>query len=95
MSEIIPNGYAGLHLETELSQGEHGRVVTVLHSETQPLKHGSYMNGQLAADGREQNTAKAVHWRNSQAFVDKLKSLHDVTCSFYIMLSTGDLVLIV
>jgi len=51
-------------VETELPQGEPGRIVTVLNSETQPVKRRSYVNGQLAANGREQNTAKAVHWRN-------------------------------
>jgi hypothetical protein len=43
---------------------EPGKIIAVLHAETQPAKHGSYTNGQLAADGKEQNTARAVHWKN-------------------------------
>ena len=43
---------------------EPGKIIAVLHAETQPAKHGSYMNGKLAADGREQNTVKAVRCRN-------------------------------
>ena len=64
MSEIGPNSKAVLHLETELPQREPGKIVTILHAETQPVKRGSYVNGQLAADGMEQNTAIAVRWRN-------------------------------
>jgi len=64
MPEIAPNGYTVLNLETQLPQGESGKIVTILHAETQPVKRGSYVNGELAADGRGQNTAKAVRWRN-------------------------------
>ena len=59
---LVP--YITLHLETELPQGESGKIVIVLHAESQPVKHGSYANGQLATDGREQNTVNAVRWRS-------------------------------
>ena len=59
-----PNEYVELPLETELPQGEPGIIDTVLYSEPQLRKRGSCMNGQLAADEREQNTARVVHWNN-------------------------------
>jgi hypothetical protein len=62
MSEVAPNGYAVLHLETELPQGEPGDIDTVLYLEPQLVKHGSYVSGQLAAEEREQNTMKVMHW---------------------------------
>ena len=64
MSEIGPNGQAVLHLETELPQGIPGEIVTVRLSVTQTVKYGSYLNGQLAANGREHNTAKVMRWSN-------------------------------
>ena len=51
------------------------------------------MNGQVGADRTEQNTAKAVHWRNWQALVDRLWSLHNVIRCLRIVTLTGALVL--
>ena len=53
MSEVAPNGYAVLHLETEFPRGEHGGIDTVPYSEPQLGKHEDYANGQLAAEERE------------------------------------------
>ena len=64
MPEVASNGQAVLHLEIELPREEPGKIIVVLHAETQPAKRGSYMNGELAADGKEQNTARAVCWKN-------------------------------
>ena len=41
-----------------------GDIDTVLYSEPQLVKCGSSMHGQLAAEEREQNTAKVMHWSN-------------------------------
>jgi len=51
-------------MDTEFPQGEPGKIIAVLHAETQPAKHGTYTNGRLAADGKKQNTARAVRRKN-------------------------------
>jgi hypothetical protein len=53
MSEVDPNGYAVLHRGTEFPQGEPGDIDTVLCSEPQLGKRGSYVNGHLAEWERE------------------------------------------
>jgi hypothetical protein len=62
--KVATNGYEVLPLETGLPQGEPGNIDTVLYSEPQLVKRGSYVDGQLAADERAQNTAEVVHWNN-------------------------------